>query len=278
VRGLLARLAARGDPRGHNAPVQDPSRSPSFRLRARALLLACALTAASAWAGRRVLAAPAASADDGVFWLALSLCVWIVATAVLLAMSGGWSAARSAVQPGRGNLAWFLPWAVVGGWLLAHLGPSFLEFQRHWIHLDSGTRTGAAGAALHNAPAWQVALVAGGLAAIAEELFFRGAIVAALRPARPAVWIALSALLFALAHGNPERWPWTFVLGLGFGLARWWSAGILAPILMHAAYNGALLRPDLLALDADTRLDPMAAAGGMAAWLAAGAWLGRRPS
>ena len=78
------------------------------------------------------------------------------------------------------------------------------------------------------------------LAPVAEELVFRGAVLRSLlawKPERRWLMIALSALLFALAHFNPAQMPHAFIIGLLLGW-MYQRTGSLAPgIAYHWANN-----------------------------------------
>lgn len=96
--------------------------------------------------------------------------------------------------------------------------------------------------------AWQFLL----LYPVLEELAFRGLVQGQLlrlpalaRPHVTAISMAnvLTAAAFAAAHLLREPWPWavaTFVPGLVFGWARERSGGVLAPMVLHVAYNVAV--------------------------------------
>ncbi|OEZ89234.1 CAAX amino terminal protease self- immunity [Janthinobacterium sp. HH106] len=87
---------------------------------------------------------------------------------------------------------------------------------------------------------WLLAL--GVLAApLCEEFIFRGLLQGGLRRSLPA-WQAIGtgAALFAMMHPPSAMLP-AFVLGLCAGLAYERSGALLAPMLVHAGYNAALL-------------------------------------
>jgi uncharacterized protein len=87
------------------------------------------------------------------------------------------------------------------------------------------------------APTALVTLANGG----AEEVFFRGAVFAALGPRRP---VARSTAVYAsvtVATGNPALVVAAVALGVLFGLQRRASGGILAPLLTHLTWSAALL-------------------------------------
>ncbi|WP_229414303.1 type II CAAX endopeptidase family protein [Zemynaea arenosa] len=78
-------------------------------------------------------------------------------------------------------------------------------------------------------------------APLCEEFIFRGLIFGGLRRSlRPAAAMALSAALFAVVHPPLSMLP-VFVLGLGTALAYARTGALLAPMLVHAIYNAALV-------------------------------------
>jgi membrane protease YdiL (CAAX protease family) len=75
---------------------------------------------------------------------------------------------------------------------------------------------------------------------IAEELFFRGAVYAAI-PRHPVVWTTVAYVVATLATGNVMLAFAGVLLGTVVGLQRRASGGILAPILTHVTWSVALL-------------------------------------
>jgi membrane protease YdiL (CAAX protease family) len=75
---------------------------------------------------------------------------------------------------------------------------------------------------------------------VAEELFFRGAMYAAVTR-RPVVWTTVAYTLVTLATGNVALAGAAAVLGLLVGLERRASGGILAPILTHVSWSLVML-------------------------------------
>ena len=96
-----------------------------------------------------------------------------------------------------------------------------------------------------NTPGGYLALAI--LVPVAEEFVFRGAILRVLLKSFGAdnslkgVWIAiaLSALLFALAHMNPAQMPHAFVVGLLLGWFYWRTGSILPGVVYHVVNNTA---------------------------------------
>ena len=75
---------------------------------------------------------------------------------------------------------------------------------------------------------------------IAEELFFRGAMYAAI-PKYPVVWTTLAYVVATLATGNVMLAFAAILLGAVCGLERRASGGILAPILTHITWSLSML-------------------------------------
>lgn len=76
------------------------------------------------------------------------------------------------------------------------------------------------------------------LVPIAEELLFRGIVLAEMRRFMPAgLAIILNGLIFALFHGNLVQGVYAFVAGMALAAAYIWSESILIPIVMHMVYN-----------------------------------------
>jgi uncharacterized protein len=84
-------------------------------------------------------------------------------------------------------------------------------------------------------------LVIGLLAPFAEELVFRGAILKALLGWSKNHWyaIAISALVFALVHGNPAQMPHAFVIGLLLGWMYYRTDSIIPSVAFHWVNNTA---------------------------------------
>jgi uncharacterized protein len=75
---------------------------------------------------------------------------------------------------------------------------------------------------------------------IAEELFFRGALYAAV-PHRPVLVSTVGYTVATLATGNPMLGFAAILLGLVVGLERRASGGVLAPILTHVTWSTTML-------------------------------------
>lgn len=83
-------------------------------------------------------------------------------------------------------------------------------------------------------------LAIGLLAPVAEEIVFRGAVLKSLlqwQRERPWMAIAVSALLFAVAHLNPAQMPHAFLIGLLLGWMYWRTGSIVPGIAYHWCNN-----------------------------------------
>lgn len=83
------------------------------------------------------------------------------------------------------------------------------------------------------------------LGPIVEEILFRGIIYDHLQAfKRPWLSILISAVLFALWHRQPVQIGYTFFAGLIFATARYYSGGLLFPIIIHVINNLMSTLPD----------------------------------
>ena len=76
------------------------------------------------------------------------------------------------------------------------------------------------------------------IAPICEEVFFRSFTLMGLRRGMPlALAIIVSALIFAIAHGDQASFPVLLVIGLTLALIRWRTHSIWPGILLHTLNN-----------------------------------------
>jgi uncharacterized protein len=76
------------------------------------------------------------------------------------------------------------------------------------------------------------------IAPICEEVFFRSFIFMGLLRGMPlALSTVLSALIFAVAHGDPASFPVLFVIGLALAIVRWRTHSIWPGIILHMLNN-----------------------------------------
>lgn len=135
---------------------------------------------------------------------------------------------RPILQPILLGLALAAVFAVGG--LLVHaidlLNPLDTQVTRVLDHADQGTGL--------------LTLLVTVVNGVAEELFFRGAVYAAI-PNRPVVWSAVVYTIATLATGNLMLVFAALVLGVVVGLQRRASGGILAPILTHVTWSAVMV-------------------------------------
>lgn len=84
---------------------------------------------------------------------------------------------------------------------------------------------------------WVTLLCAGIVAPIAEELFFRKAMIDRLKGFHPTDAILYSALLFGLIHGNLTQFLYAFPLGVLLGFVYYRTRNIGHTILLHMGIN-----------------------------------------
>lgn len=85
-------------------------------------------------------------------------------------------------------------------------------------------------------------------APLCEELFFRGAVLSALKRTPMPLWLAvtLQAALFGLIHGLPLQMAYAFLLGLLLGYLTEKFQCLWHGVLFHALFNGAGYWTELL--------------------------------
>lgn len=91
---------------------------------------------------------------------------------------------------------------------------------------------------------------------LAEELVFRGAILRQLSEGLKSRWLAIfiSALLFALVHGNPAQMPHAFAVGLLLGWMYCRTGSVLPGVAFHWCNNTLAYFLTLVLPDPDARL------------------------
>lgn len=77
------------------------------------------------------------------------------------------------------------------------------------------------------------------VAPFCEEVFFRGFVFVGLLRGMPVGWaIVLSALIFAVAHGDPGSFAVLLIIGLALAFLRWRTNSLWPGILLHTLNNG----------------------------------------
>ena len=136
----------------------------------------------------------------------------------------------------RKNAGQAIGWGGAGGTVAAILAYCYLDLIQRW-ELFSPAQLASTLATLD--ATWLV-LLAVVAAPLCEEFIFRGLIFGGLRRSLGLVpSMLMSAALFAIVHPPVSMLP-VFVLGLCTAFAYERSKALLAPVLVHALYNGAL--------------------------------------
>jgi membrane protease YdiL (CAAX protease family) len=86
--------------------------------------------------------------------------------------------------------------------------------------------------------------------ALAEEVMFRGIITAPFAARSALAAVVLPSLMFGIFHLEPTQVAGTTILGMGFGLTRWYSGSLLPSTVAHCLYNTSVVlmlrhEPDL---------------------------------
>ena len=125
---------------------------------------------------------------------------------------------------------------VVAGLAAAALGIGYLAAVRAFGMFPELASSG--GGAFKLQLLFALAVIA---APLAEEFIFRGLVFGGLRRSMGLVAsMVMSAALFAIVHPPASMLP-VFVLGLGAALLYERSRSLLAPVIMHAVYNAAVI-------------------------------------
>jgi membrane protease YdiL (CAAX protease family) len=128
-------------------------------------------------------------------------------------------------------------WGLGLGMLAAAAGVAYLHLISHW-HLFSEARAASGAHVLALPWLFLLAVVA---APLCEEFIFRGLVFGGLRRSMGLVQAAaMSAALFAIVHPPVSMVP-VFGLGLATAFAYARTRALMAPVLVHAVYNGVLL-------------------------------------
>jgi membrane protease YdiL (CAAX protease family) len=72
---------------------------------------------------------------------------------------------------------------------------------------------------------------------IVEELLFRGVLTRAYLGRSNLLAILVPSVMFGLFHTEPTQAAGTFVLGIGFGIARLYTDSVITSMVCHFAYN-----------------------------------------
>ena len=196
------------------------------------------VVALAAWAGTNVavpMLVPAAARGP-----AFTLCLAAIALALLPIVVSRWprSEVPLARQVGAGVYGGIATFGIVA--VIAEAVQTIVSLVGHQIPVQSVVKSAAQAS---GSAALLAALMAVVLAPFAEEVFYRGLLLATLaRTSPPRTAITVQAVIFGLAHviGRPEQLPLAIPLA-----AVGWCAGWLAlrtrsigpAILVHATFN-----------------------------------------
>lgn len=135
------------------------------------------------------------------------------------------------------HLLWQIPVTLIGGALLSAA-----------ILLPTGSEPGpddegALGDLALGGPGLAVVgvLVVAVLVPVVEELVFRGVVLAGLRSRfRYPAGIALSAVVFTVAHLAPPSFPYLFVTGVALAMMAEWYRSVIPGMVLHGVNNAVV--------------------------------------
>lgn len=126
---------------------------------------------------------------------------------------------------------------------LAPLAGLVAELVRRAIPRELNAETMVVGLAKGVTPAELVGVVLATavVPAVVEELLFRGVLTRAFLGRSNLLALSVPSAMFAVFHLEPTQVAGTFVLGLGFGLARLYTDSVLTSIFCHLVYGSYVL-------------------------------------
>ena len=208
--------------------VPRDHRDPPEVLRRRQVVTACVAVVGAVVLGLSLRVDPGSSA---FYWFTLALAgVWIVGAFLAGRLHLGRIEHRSdLVRPVLTPIAVGLALVAIftlGALLVREIPPLDRQVRRVLDFADEGQLT--------------LVLLVTVVNGIAEELFFRGAVYAAVTR-HPVLFSTLANTVVVLATGNYMLGFAAVLLALVVGLERRASGGILGPILTHVTWSGAML-------------------------------------
>jgi membrane protease YdiL (CAAX protease family) len=115
----------------------------------------------------------------------------------------------------------------IGAFIVRHLPPLHSAVNDVLARADIG-------------PRWRIVTVT--LAnAVAEEIYFRGALYSMCGPHRPVWWSTVAYVAVTAVSGNVMLIFAAAVMGTLFALERWNTGGILAPTMTHVTWSALML-------------------------------------
>jgi membrane protease YdiL (CAAX protease family) len=199
------------------------------------------------WLGVSAIA-PAWKATDGPVLLIVAE-VYLAMPIALLLVFGGGSGLRTRLGFHFTSASDLLLAVGVEVLVLAATALLYLMLSP-WLGPLQGTvlqvlRTGTDMRQLPSADALALVLIVGRavlLSALAEELFYRGALFGWIRQRLPATaTILVTAVLFGVQHASPVLGPYAFLYGIGAGWVRERTGSTLNTLVMHMLNDGFLL-------------------------------------
>lgn len=215
----------------------DPAVAPPARVSTADGLIAAMLFFVMQGAILLVLTRLAVTTPGEALLIAFSVSGILVYAVMRLVYWLGKTAGVPAMLPKRPLTA--LGWGLGAGLAAAAVGSGYLYLAAHWALVPDAL---LAGARLETHWLLLLTVVA---APLCEEFIFRGLVFGGLRRSMGLMpSMLMSAALFAIIHPPAAMLP-VFVLGLCTACAYDRTRSLMAPVIVHAVYNGAVLAQQL---------------------------------
>jgi membrane protease YdiL (CAAX protease family) len=126
---------------------------------------------------------------------------------------------------------------------LAPLSGMLAELTRRNLPRDVNAETMVVALARNVSPSELVGVILATalVPAVVEELLFRGLLTRAFLGRSNLLALCVPSAMFGLFHLEPTQAAGTFVLGIGFGIARLYTDSVITSILCHLVYNAYVL-------------------------------------
>lgn len=178
---------------------------------------------------------------DWAAYVVASGAFFVVMGGLVLVMLGRGAVSAGALRLDRPRwLRWVIP-GFLGGLLAQLLTVVAYGLVANWFPSVRDSLSGQYGDAIKGASGSLkvgIAVVVVGIAPVAEELFFRGALLAAMeRNFSRATAVVATSALFALAHFNLVALPALFLLGVAFAVGDIRAKSLAPSVMAHIAVN-----------------------------------------
>lgn len=179
--------------------------------------------------------------------MVLGIVIWLytIFTCLLFAVEGWWKPrATLTVRFDRRAFVWLLPFALSAVYIVTWLSDRLALSDNMQDYTEATLAT-----------SWGLVAVIGWVP-LCEEVVFRAGLMQTLLRCFTRPWLAVgvSAVVFAIVHGNPVQYPPALLMGVLLGWLYWRSQSLWPSVLMHAFNNGLAVLTWWLLPESDVRL------------------------